>query len=110
MEAITIIQDLDSPKITRFFPENGGRYQSRDVRKININVDDSLSGIEPIEKSFSLRFNDKPIYPAYQPIQKLISYSFDTVLSNGQHKIEFKIQDREGNKIDKTVYFVILRK
>ena len=110
MEAITIIQDLDPPKITRFFPENGGRYQSRDVRKIKINVEDSISGIEPVEKSFSLKFNNKPLYAAYQPIQKLISYSFDTMLSNGQHKLEFKVQDRQGNKVDKIIHFVILKK
>lgn len=109
MEAITIIQDLDSPKITRFFPENGGRYQSRDVRQIRINIDDALSGIEPVEKSFSLKFNDEQLYPAYQPIQNLISYSFDKALSNGQHKLEFKVQDRLENEINKTVYFVILR-
>tara|TARA_Y100000996_G_scaffold136122_1_gene103454 strand:+ start:228 stop:380 length:153 start_codon:yes stop_codon:yes gene_type:complete len=50
------------------------------------------------------------LYPAYQPIQNLISYSFDKALSKGQHKLEFKVQDRLGNKINKTLYFVILRK
>ena len=110
MDAITIIQDLDPPKITRFFPENGGRYQARDIQKIKINLEDHISGIEPEEKSFNLKFNDNPLFPAYQPIKKLISYSFDKTLDNGQHKLEFKARDRLGNEIDKTVYFVIIRK
>ena len=109
MEAVTIIQDLDPPKITRFFPENGGRYESKDIQQIKINIDDYVSGVEPEEKSFNLKFNDILIYPAYQPIKKLISYNFEKRLNKGQHKIDFKVHDRMGNETTKTVYFVIIR-
>ena len=61
MEAVTIIQDLDSPKITKFFPGNGGRYNKEDIRKISVYVDDALSGIEAKESSFSLKLNDDAI-------------------------------------------------
>ena len=33
MEALTILQDLKPPKIIKVFPENGGRYLSKDVKK-----------------------------------------------------------------------------
>jgi len=109
MDAITIIQDLDPPKIIRFFPENGGRYESKDIKEIKIDVDDHISGIEPDEKSFNLKFNDMSIYPAYQPIKKTISYKFDNRIKRGQHKIDFRVKDKMGNENSKTVYFVIIR-
>ena len=38
MDAITIIQDLDPPSISRISPGNGGRYNKEDVNKIIISV------------------------------------------------------------------------
>ena len=38
MDAVTIIQDLDSPLIRRTFPADGGRYNIEDVKKIKIIV------------------------------------------------------------------------
>ncbi|MBT3502521.1 MAG: M23 family metallopeptidase [Candidatus Marinimicrobia bacterium] len=107
MDAITIIQDLDSPKIINMFPANGGRYQIQDVKHISIHVNDAISGIESEESSFDLLLNDNPVYPAYQPIKKEISYSFNQTLSSGQHKIDFKVRDRMGNEKSKTIYFVV---
>ena len=70
MDAITIIQDLDSPKIVKTFPGNSGRYHIRDVNNIKIEVDDPISGIESEEASFDLKLNDKKLFPAYQPMKK----------------------------------------
>jgi len=109
MDAITIIQDLDPPKIINFYPENGGRYHAKDIKKIKIDVDDFISGIEPEEKSFNLKINDTPLYPAYQPIKKQVSYTFDQSLNLGQHKIEFNVIDRLENESNKIIYFVIIK-
>ena len=109
MEAITIIQDLSPPKIIKAFPENGGRYLSRDIKRIQINIDDKISGIEPKEKSFKLKFNGNDLYPAYQPIKKVVSYDFDNNLSAGQHKIEFTVKDRMSNELSKVIHFVVIR-
>ena len=38
MDAVTVIQDLDSPRIKKTFPGNSGRYHIRDVNKIIIEV------------------------------------------------------------------------
>ncbi len=107
MEAVTIIQDLDSPKITKFFPGNGGRYNKEDIRKISVYVDDALSGIEAKESSFSLKLNDTVLYPAYQPIKKKVSYNLDKQLNRGSYTIHFNVKDRMGNKSDKTIYFSV---
>ena len=64
--------NLDSPKIRKTFPGNSGRYHVKDVNKITIEVEDFLSGIEAEESSFNLVLNDTPLYPAYQPIKKIV--------------------------------------
>ena len=107
MDAVTIIQDLDSPLIRRTFPADGGRYNIEDVKKIKIIVDDLISGIDSDENSFDLLFNDLPVFYAYQPIKKEISYTFQKLLTEGQHKIDFKVRDRMGNESYETSYFVV---
>tara|TARA_B110000438_G_scaffold107439_1_gene105614 strand:- start:9136 stop:11391 length:2256 start_codon:yes stop_codon:yes gene_type:complete len=107
MDAVTVIQDLDSPQIIKTFPGNGGRYHIEDVNNILIEVSDSISGIESEESSFNLSLNDNPVYPAYQPIKKQISFDFDQPLKEGQHKITFKVRDRMGNEASETIYFSV---
>ena len=107
MDAVTVIQDLDSPQIKNTFPGNSGRYHIRDVNRIEIEVDDSISGIESEEASFDLLLNDNPVYPAYQPLKKTVSYNFDHPLKEGQHKIDFKVRDRMGNESAGTIYFSV---
>lgn len=107
MDAVTIIQDLDSPQIKNTFPGNSGRYHIQDVNRIEIEVDDSISGIESEEASFDLLLNDNPVYPAYQPLKKTVSYNFDHPLKEGQHKIDFKVRDRMGNESAGTIYFSV---
>ncbi len=108
MDAITIIQDLDSPIINNIFPGNGGRYYAQDLNKISIQVDDYLSGIESNESSFSLLLNEKNIYPSFQPIKKTISYNLDSPLNKGSHKIEFTVRDRMKNESSTTIYFTVI--
>ena len=107
MDAVTVIQDLDSPYIKNTFPGNGSRYHIQDINRIEIKVDDSISGIESKEASFDLLLNDNPVYPAYQPIKKIVSYNFDQPLKEGQHKIDFKVRDRMGNESAVTIYFSV---
>ena len=107
LDAVTVIQDLDSPEIKSTYPGNGGQYHLGDIDKIVIKVDDRISGIAPSEESFDLVFNDDILYPAYQPIKKTITYNFDKPLQKGPHKIDFKVQDRMGNESAETIYFSI---
>ena len=107
MDAVTVIQDLDSPQIKNTFPGNSGRYHIQDVNRIEIEVDDSISGIESEEASFDLLLNDNPVHLAYQPLKKTVSYNFDHPLKEGQHKIDFKVRDRMGNESAGTIYFSV---
>ena len=107
MDAITVIQDLDSPLIKSTFPADGGRYQLQDVNQIIISVDDLISGIESEEASFDLMLNGNQVFPAYQPIKKEISYLIEQPLSEGQHQIDFKVRDRMGNESTEIIYFSV---
>ena len=107
MDAITIIQDLDPPSISKFFPGNGGRYNKEDINKIAVYVDDSLSGIEAKETSFDLKLNDTVLYPAYQPIKKKVSYNLDNQLKRGSYTISFKVKDRMENESNRIIYFSV---
>ena len=107
MEAITVIQDLDAPLIKNTYPADGARYQIQDVNKIKILVDDLISGIDPQESSFELQLDGNMVYPAYQPIKKEISYSFEQPLSEGQHQVDFSVIDRFNNKAIETIYFSV---
>ena len=65
--------------------------------RFSVYVDDSLSGIDAKETSFDLKLNETVLYPAYQPIKKIVSYNFDQPLQEGSHKIDFEVRDRMGN-------------
>ena len=107
MDAITVIQDLNPPKIKSTFPGNNGQYHFGDVNKIIFKIEDDISGIEPEEKSFSLTLNDTQLYPAFQPIKKTITYNFDQPIPKGSHKIQFSVKDRMENKSNQIIYFSI---
>ena len=53
------------------------------------------------------KLNENILYPAYQPIKKIISYNLDQLLNRGSHKIDFKAYDRMGNESSKIIYFSV---
>ena len=69
--AVTIIQDLVPPKILKTYPANGGFYDGKDVKKIIIDVEDSISGIEPKENSFAVKLSEQVIGIAPQIIPSI---------------------------------------
>ena len=105
LHAITIIQDLVSPKILKTFPANNGYYKGSDITKIIIDVEDKISGIEAKEKSFSVKLDGKKLFCAYQPIKKQISYVSDRGLSAGEHQLNIIVIDKVGNKTEKVISF-----
>ena len=106
-DAVTIIQDLEPPKILKTFPAHGGHYETQDINKIKIDVDDALSGIEAEEASFSLTLDGQSVYFAYQPVIKQLSYTLGRTLRSGNHKFEVALRDRVGNETQKKVLFSI---
>ena len=53
--------------------------------------------------------NGNDLYPAYQPIKKVVSYNFDKSLTVGQHEIKFTVKDRMSNELSKVIHFVVTR-
>jgi hypothetical protein len=106
-DAVTVIQDLEPPVIVSMHPGNGAGYKAGDVKDIRITVDDKISGIEPDETSFELTLNGQPLYIAYQPVKKEISYVFQQPLKDGPHQINITVRDRFGNNASKTAFFSI---
>lgn len=108
LDAVTIIQDLIPPKIINSFPEDGGRYMSKDLSQISIYIDDNISGIKSSENSMSLKFNGSKILYAYQPKQKKIYHRFKKPLRKGNHKINIILRDKLNNIMKKEISFSVV--
>ena len=66
---------------------------------------DSISGIDPKEKSFEIKLNGNRLFCAYQPVKKQITYDIDKGMNPGNHQLDIVVDDRVGNKKNHTVSF-----
>lgn len=105
LHAVTIIQDLIPPKILNTYPANGGHYEGKEIKKLIIDIEDTISGIEPKEKSISIKLNGTKLFCAYQPVKKQITYDLDRGLNEGNHTIDITIIDRVGNQTNRSISF-----
>ena len=105
LHAVTIIQDLIPPQILNTYPANGGHYEGKEIKKLIIDIEDTISGIEPKEKSISIKLNGTKLFCAYQPVKKQITYDLDRGLNEGNHTIDITIIDRVGNQTDRAISF-----
>ena len=103
--AVTIIQDLIPPQILNTYPANGGHYEGKEIKKLIIDIEDTISGIEPKEKSISIKLNGTKLFCAYQPVKKQITYDLDRGLNEGNHTIDITIIDRVGNQTNRSISF-----
>ena len=105
LHAVTIIQDLIPPQILNTYPANGGHYEGKEIKKLIIDIEDTISGIEPKEKSISIKLNGTKLFCAYQPVKKQITYDLDRGLNEGNHTIDITIIDRVGNQTNRSISF-----
>ena len=103
--AVTIIQDLVPPQILNTYPASGGHYEGKEIKKLIIDIEDTISGIEPKEKSISIKLNGTKLFCAYQPVKKQITYDLDRGLNDGEHTLDITIIDRVGNQTNRLIYF-----
>ena len=108
LHAVTIIQDLIPPQILNTYPANGGHYEGKEIKKLIIDIEDTISGIEPKEKSISIKLNGTKLFCAYQPVKKQITYDLDRGLNEGNHTIDITIIDRVGNQTDRAISFTCI--
>lgn len=96
-DAIAVVQDTVPPVVTWSYPANGSRYHYQDIKTLRIELDDELSGIDPSEESLQLLIDGNRLYPAYQPVDKELSYELEGALEQGKHTIEVHVRDKAGN-------------
>ncbi len=107
LDAVTIIQDTVPPSFTSTFPAEGGFYQYQDVEILRFTVSDDGSGIASNESSIQLFIDGERVYPAYQPVEREISYRLPVPLDAGKHTIRVVAADKVGNVREKTVTFAV---
>ena len=103
----TVFEDTKPPDFLYASPENKQTYSKDILKKIIINLDDDLSGINSSEEQLKVYFDGKRIWVAYQPVEKEISYYLRNSLSIGEHNLLINIQDRSGNSASKSIKFFI---
>ena len=77
------------------------------MEHFKINIDDQLSGFEPVPNSFELQLNGEKIIYAFQPKLKSLSYTLEEPLSIGNHLLSIKATDQAGNTLEKEIKFEV---
>lgn len=106
-DAITAIQDTLPPEIKWSFPAHGSRYKAQDIYLIKVILSDNLSGLDPTEESLAMQLDETRLLPAYQPIQKELTYELDGHLTSGEHKIDLFMRDKAGNINTESIVFFV---
>lgn len=104
---VTLLQDSTPPEIVNAFPAHLQSYLPDEISSFEYILKDDLSGIEPTEEALKIILDGKPVYCAYQPIMRKLSYSLHDSLSSGEHSVVLIVKDYAGNKLEKTIFFSV---
>lgn len=104
---LAIIQDTRPPRVESSFPANGAHYHYQDVEVLKVYLNDDLSGIDPVEESLIMTIDNDRLYPAYQPLKKMLTCKLDVPLDSGEHILGLKIRDQAGNTMIKRIKFSV---
>ena len=107
LDAIAVIEDTSPPILLNSYPGRNGRYAQLSLEHFKINIDDQLSGFEPVPSSFELQLNGEKIIYAFQPKLKSLSYTLEEPLSIGNHLLSIKATDQAGNTLEKEIKFEV---
>lgn len=107
MDAVTLLQDSQAPRVTATFPANGARYQYQDVRTLRATLTDDLSGLDPTEQSLQMTIDGTRVWCAWQPNRKELTYRLRTPLPAGEHAWRIRCTDKSGNVAEKVVKFFV---
>ena len=107
LDAIAVIEDTSPPILLNSYPGRNGRYAQLSLEHFKINIDDQLSGFEPVPNSFELQLNGEKIIYAFQPKLKSLSYTLEEPLSIGNHLLSIKATDQAGNTLEKEIKFEV---
>ena len=101
-----LLRDDAPPVIVKNFPDNGGRYFLRDLKRAWCEVSDNLSGIDPHKAEVSLNGNWMVYY--YNAPTKIFTMDFPSKLTAGEHTITWKITDKAGHEQKKIIKFIVI--
>ena len=107
LDAIAIIEDTNPPTILNSYPGKNGRYAQLSLEHFKINIDDELSGFDPVPNSFDIRLDGEKIIYAFQPKLKSLSYTLEEPLSIGNHLLKIEANDQAGNTLKKEIKFEV---
>lgn len=101
-----LLQDDVPPVIVKSFPDHGGRYFIKDLKRAWCEVSDNLSGIDPNKAEVTLNGIWMVYY--YNAPTKIMSMDFPSRLTSGEHTISWKITDKAGHEVKKIIKFTII--
>ena len=104
---VTLLQDTIPPEIVHIFPDPSQSYTSGEIYSIECILKDNLSGIEPSEEALKIILNGEKIFCAYQPVKNELSYSLAEPLISGDYSMFISARDYAGNKMEKTIKFIV---
>ncbi len=107
LDAIAVIEDTSPPILLNSYPGRNGKYAQLSLENFKINIDDQLSGFDPVPSSFELQLNGEKIIYAFQPKLKSLSYTLEEPLSIGNHLLSIKATDQAGNTLEKEIKFEV---
>ena len=107
LDAIAMIEDKNPPILLNSYPGRNGRYAQLSLEHFKIDIDDELSGFDPVPNSFDLELDGEKIIYAFQPKLKSLSYSLEEPLSIGNHLLKIEATDQAGNTLKKEIKFEV---
>lgn len=101
-----LLRDYAPPVIEKSFPDNGGRYSLKDLKRAWCEVSDNLSGIDPYKADVTLNGIWMVYY--YNAPTKVFTMDFPSRLTPGDHTITWKIWDKAGHEQKKIIKFTLI--
>jgi len=100
-----LVQDLEPPKIENIIPVNKASYSNSQLKYLQAEVNDELSGIKD-DMSISVNLNGQEVICEYNVATDRIRYKLPE-LENGRHHYQISVTDKMGNTTSKKGTFFI---
>jgi hypothetical protein len=101
-----LVRDLEAPVFEKDFPESGGHYYLKDLKKAWVEVSDNLSGINA--ENLVVLLNGTWMIYYYNAPTQIASVEMPRQLAAGEHTLEWILKDNAGHERKKIVKFHII--
>ena len=90
-----ILSVVKPPIISNVFPNNGSKYDAKDINTISFNIKDAESGIN--KNSVKIYLNDNKLYYEYIPYRNLIRATINPLYTKDKNLLNISAEDNLGN-------------